>query len=108
MATAGRAAGTVGRVGADAASNLAKGTYDVAKEKVGSLKDAAMERIADSTGGRIAAAITGQGDSTDPAGAAPRAPSFDDNNLASADSRAADPESEVAAFVNRDSDSETA
>ncbi len=113
MAAAGRAAGTAGRVGADAASNLAKGTYDVAKTKVGSLKDAAMERIADSTGGRIAAAIKGQasrgqGDSAEPAGAAPGAPSFDDNNLAWADSREADPESEVAAFVNRDSDSQTA
>ena len=89
---------TAARVGADAAANLAKGTMDVAKAKLGSVVDSAKERIADTTGGRIAEAIRGMG--ADSSGT-------EDNSLASVDSNRVDAESEVAAFVNRDNNSES-
>ena len=61
-----------------------------------------MDRIAETTGGKIAAAIQ--------AGAAPErrgpavesAPTFEGNHLAGADTREVDAEAEVAAFVNRE------
>jgi len=46
---------------ADAGANLAAGTAAVAKEKASSIKDAAKARIADTTGGKIAAAIQSLG-----------------------------------------------
>ncbi len=91
---------------ADAGANLAKGAGAVAAAKAASLRDAAAERIADTTGGKIAAAIKAQGSSsadaaTDTPDQQP-SPTFGDNSLAGATS--ADPESEVAAFANRDGD----
>lgn len=50
-------AAKVGRVAAGTAANLAQGSWDVAKAKAGSIKDAAMDRIGETTGGKIAAAI---------------------------------------------------
>jgi hypothetical protein len=47
----------VGKVAAGTAANLAQGTWDVAKAKAGEMKDAAMDRISETTGGKIAAAI---------------------------------------------------
>jgi len=56
-----KAAGTVAaklsRVAAGAASNLALGSVDVAKSKLEYMKDSALERISDTAGGKIAAAI---------------------------------------------------
>jgi type IV secretion system protein VirB6/type IV secretion system protein TrbL len=96
--------GTAGRIAADAGANLAKGTADVAKAKAASLREAAAERIADTTGGKIAAAIKAQGSGTaeniDVPDQQP-APSFGDNSLAGGPADA-DPESEVAAFANRE------
>ncbi len=89
---------TAARVGADAAANLAKGTVDVAKAKLGSVVDSAKERIADTTGGRIADAIRGIGGDSS---------GTEDNSLASVDSNRVDAESEVAAFVNRDNNSKS-
>lgn len=57
MAGAGRA----GRVAADTGANLAKGVAAVAKAKAGSMKGKAMQRIGNTTGGKIAAAIKAQG-----------------------------------------------
>ncbi|WP_269759724.1 P-type conjugative transfer protein TrbL [Variovorax sp. E3] len=95
---------TAGRIAADAGANLAKGTADVAKAKAASLREAAAERIADTTGGKIAAAIKAQGSGTaeniDVPDQQP-APSFGDNSLAGGPADA-DPESEVAAFANRE------
>lgn len=103
LASAASALGTAGRIAADTGANLAKGTADVAKAKAASLRDAAADRIADTTGGKIAAAIKGQGsggaDQID--SPAQPTPTFGGDNLA-AGSRDADPESEVAAFANRD------
>ena len=41
----------------DAVANLARGTKDVVKGKLGNMKDSAMQAISESTGGKIAAAI---------------------------------------------------
>jgi type IV secretion system protein TrbL len=85
---------TVGRITADATANLAKGATEVAKTKASSMKTAAMDRIAETTGGQIATAIRQAAE-----------PTFEENSLAAAPQDAgpgsADPESEVAAFVNR-------
>jgi type IV secretion system protein TrbL len=105
LASAAKAAGTAGRIAADAAANLAHGVTEVAKAKAASMSDAAMERIAETTGGKIAAAINGQS-GTDVMDMQVQqqqiTPTFGNNSLASAESIAADPESEVAAFRDRD------
>ena len=101
LASAASALGTAGRVTADAGANLMQGVGEVAKAKAASIRDAAAERIADTTGGKIAAAIRASAES-DQAGAAEAVPTFGDNNLAGADSAAADPDDEVAAFANRE------
>ena len=97
LASAASALGTAGRIAADAGANLAKGTADVAKAKAASLREAAAERIADTTGGKIAAAIKAQGSGTaeniDVPDQQP-APSFGDNSLAGGPADA-DPESAV-------------
>ena len=116
------AAGTVG--------NLAQGSWDVAKAKAGSMREAAMDRIGETTGGKIAAAIKGEGatnsgsnqnndsdkstgsglgaavqaaaNSLDEAGGAgSTATAFSENHLAAGKSKATSPSSEVAAFVNK-------
>jgi type IV secretion system protein VirB6/type IV secretion system protein TrbL len=100
------AAGKAGRIAADATANLARGAMEVAKAKASSIKEAAMDRIAETTSGKIAAAIKAHGqdargsETTTPQQAA--GPTFGDNSLAAANSREADPESEVAAFRDRD------
>ncbi len=86
-------------------TELAKGTMEVAKAKVAGFKGAAMERVAETTGGQIAAAIKGQdsqGESDMPVPESLAGPAFGENSLASANSREVDPESEVAAFRDRD------
>jgi type IV secretion system protein TrbL len=98
FASAAKAAGTAGRIAVDAGAILAKGTASVAKARASSLKEAAIERIADTTGGRIAAAIREQGSSADEN----PLPTFGDNSLS------ASPEAEVAAFVNRVRDDKAA
>jgi type IV secretion system protein TrbL len=95
LASAAKAASTAGKIAADAGVNLAKGTIDVAKDKASSIKESAMERIADTTGGKIAAAINGQDPGKD------NGITFDGNSLASAVS--VDAESEIAAFSDRNS-----
>lgn len=102
LSSAASALGTAGRITADASANLAKGTADVAKSKVASLRDAAVERIADTTGGKIAAAIKAGGSGSQSVNMPDQqpAPSFGGNSLA-AGSHDADPAAEVAAFTNR-------
>ena len=97
-AAAGAMAAKVGRVAAGTAGNLAQGSWDVAKAKAGSMKDSAMERISETTGGKIAAAINARAD----ANATPAA-TFDGNSLSAGTEKSADAESEVAAFRDRDS-----
>lgn len=102
LSSAASALGTAGRITADASANLAKGTADVAMAKVASLRDAAVERIADTTGGKIAAAIKARGSGSESVNMPDQqpSPSFGGNSL-SAGSLDVDPEAEVAAFTNR-------
>lgn len=79
------AAAKVGRVAAGTASNLAQGSWDVAKAKASSIKDAAMDRISETTGGKIAAAIKASDN---------QKPAFGGNSLSGANN-------EVSAFVNK-------
>ena len=106
LASVAKAAGTAGRIAADATANLAQGVTEVAKAKAASMSDAAMERIAETTGGKIAAAINEQSSSANvmdmQVPQQQTTPTFGNNSLASAESTAADPESEVAAFRDRD------
>lgn len=86
------------RVAGATIANLAAGAWEVAKSKGANLREAAAERVASTTGGKIAAAIN--------AGAAERtktASSFDGDSL-SAGKQQVDAESEIAAFRNRDRD----
>ena len=82
----------VGKVAAGTAANLAQGTWDVAKAKAGEMGDAAMDRIGETTGGKIAAAIQARGD---------QKPVFGSDSLAKADDQSVDAESEIAAFRDR-------
>ena len=52
---------TAGKIAADATANLAQGAWSVAKDAAKERMDTAKERIGVTTGGKIAAAIRGQG-----------------------------------------------
>lgn len=80
------------RVTADAGANLAKGIGSIASAK-------ASDRVANSTGGKIADAIRGSGSASS---LTESNPSFDENSLAASQETEADPQAEVAAFTNRD------
>ncbi|PPV04712.1 hypothetical protein XBLMG947_4103 [Xanthomonas bromi] len=95
----GQAGRGAGGIVAATAANLVQGIGDVAKAKAASIRDAAAERIADTTGGKIAAAIRASSQTDQ---AAEDVPSFGGNSLAGVDSAAADPDDEVGAFANRD------
>lgn len=82
------------RVGADAAANLARGSYDAGRSAVGSFMDHVQARIADTPGGRVASAIRERG-------AEQTTPAFEGNSVSGSDSREVNREEEVAAFVNR-------
>ena len=100
-AAAGAMAAKAGRIAAGTATNLAQGSYDVAKERALEIKESAKERIAGTTGGRIAAAIDARRQAAETAGTAPA--TFEGNSLAGA--RSAEAEEEIAAF--RDGKSKT-
>lgn len=92
------AAAKAGRVAADAGANLAMGTWDVAKAAVASRMEQFGERIAETTGGKIAQAIHERG------AASTETPTFSGDGFAAAPAQPAAPEStdpEVAAFVKR-------
>lgn len=91
--------GKAGLIAADTAANLAKGTAQVTKDALAGTTEAALDRIAETPGGRIAAAIKG---AVAPKGAHGAAPTFEGNTLKGADTSEIDVEAEVAAFVNRD------
>ncbi|QBL15890.1 P-type conjugative transfer protein TrbL [Pseudomonas aeruginosa] len=91
-----------GRIATDTVANLAKGIGSMASAKAGSMADAAKSRIAETTGGKLAATIKAAS-SNENAGTGPdAAPAFDGNNLAGTkDNTAAGVDDEVAVFVNR-------
>jgi type IV secretion system protein TrbL len=82
----------VGKVAAGTAANLAQGSWDVAKARAGDIKEAAMDRIGETTGGKIAAAIKARSD---------QQPAFGSDSLAKADDQSVDAEAEIAAFRDR-------
>lgn len=100
MASAAKA----GLITADATANLAKGAAQVVKGKATSIKEAANERLAETTGGKVAAAIRAGNTHRPTDEVAQCVPAFDGNSLASTldESTEVDVESEIAAFVNRD------
>ena len=91
-----------GRIAVDAGANLARGSSEVAKAKLAALGASALDRIGDTTGGRIAAAIHSLGSAPQDSTLTPQqsSPSFSGNNLSG--ERQVDAESEIAAFANRD------
>jgi type IV secretion system protein VirB6/type IV secretion system protein TrbL len=93
LKAAGAIAAKMGKVAAGTAGNLAVGAWDVAKDKFGDMKASALDRVGDSTGGKIAAAIRARE-------AADKTISFGDDSLSAADGPA-DRKSEVAAFRDR-------
>ena len=95
--------GRAASIAAGTAGNLALGTWDVAKAKGVSMRESAFERIGETTGGKIAAAIRARDAAAPaPSSAAPAEMAFNDNEL-SAGKGQAEPSaaSEVADFVNR-------
>ncbi|PLY11746.1 MAG: P-type conjugative transfer protein TrbL [Sedimenticola sp.] len=129
MAAAAMTASTATKIATDAGANLAKGAGSIAKEKAASVVDKAKGAISQTAGGKIASEIRNPGstnqarqDMHDIAAAAElrehlqadeardflaehsgagsdNTPDFGDNSLSGEE---ADPQSEVAAFVNRD------
>jgi type IV secretion system protein VirB6/type IV secretion system protein TrbL len=101
LATAGAAATKVGKIAAGTAANLAQGSWDVAKAKASGMQSAAMDRIGETTGGKIAAAIQARGAAPETGANTPSA--FDDNSLSAGSSDSVDADSEIAAFRDRNS-----
>jgi type IV secretion system protein TrbL len=88
-----------GRIAAATVVNLARGTWNVAKAKAATTKESAMSRIAETTGGKIAAAI----EAYNPASRSGEDTSkFGDDSLAKGSS-SRDADDEVAAFRDRQS-----
>lgn len=99
---AGAMAAKAGRIAAGTAANLAQGSWDVAKGKALDMKDAAMDRIGETTGGKIAAAIKARQAAEGVAEAAAAAGEADDakfdGDSLSAGTTSAEDEEEIAAF----------
>jgi type IV secretion system protein VirB6/type IV secretion system protein TrbL len=89
----GSIAAKAGKVAVGTVGNLAVGSWDVAKDKVGDMKTSTLDRICESTGGKIAAAIKARD-------VADKAVSFGADSLSAVDGLT-DRESEVAAFRDR-------
>ena len=129
MVAAAMAASTATKIAADAGANLAKGSGSIVKDKAANIKDSVKGAIQQTAGGKIASEIRNPGstaqarqDKQDIAAASElrsqlqadeardflaehsgagsdSTPSFGDNSLSGEE---ADPQSEVAAFVNKD------
>jgi len=97
MAAAGAIAAKAAKVAAGTAVNLAQGSWDVTKAKAGAIKESAMDRIGETTGGKIATAIKARAAA---AKAGEELAAFDSNSL-SAGSKTVDAAAEVAAFRDR-------
>lgn len=100
LAAAGTAAAKVGKVTAGTAANLVQGTWDVTKAKGHELIDAAMDRIGETVGGKIATAIKASDASRNPGAGRPA--SFDNDSLSSGKIDSLNAAAEVAAFRDRD------
>lgn len=83
-----------GRLAAGTVANLAQGSWDVAIAAAAEMKESAKDRIGETVGGQIAAAIKAREAATKHGGVAA---TFGNDSL-SAGTERADPESEIAAF----------
>jgi type IV secretion system protein TrbL len=88
----GATAAKVGKGSNSTIANLAQGAMDVAMAKI-------TERIGETTGGKIAAAIR----ASDQGAGTNTSSTFNDNSLSAGTSEPVDPESEIAAFRDRNS-----
>jgi type IV secretion system protein TrbL len=97
--------GRAASIAAGTAGNLALGTWDVAKAKGASMRESALDRIGETTGGKIAAAIRARDAQAPASGSAAQAEMAFNNNELSAgkDQEETSGASEVADFVNRNS-----
>ena len=101
LAAVGALAAKIGKVSAGTVANLALGSWDVTKTKGSEMKEAALDRISETTGGKIAAAIRARDEASKPGATMPS--TFNDNSLSAGTNESADADSEVAAFRDRDS-----
>ncbi|WEF31827.1 P-type conjugative transfer protein TrbL [Pseudoduganella chitinolytica] len=93
-------AAKVGKVVGGTAAGLAQGTWDVAKAKVSEVSESAMDRIGETTGGKIATAIK----SREQTGRVTGTAQFDESSLSAGTKTGgmnSESESEIAEFVNR-------
>ena len=88
----GRPAAKAGKGSTSTIGNLAQGAMDVARANF-------SERVAETTGGKIAAAIRASGEGAE----INTSSTFNDNSLSAGTNEPVDPESEVAAFRDRNS-----
>ncbi len=100
FATAGAAATKFSKVAVGTAANLVQGSWDVTKAKGHELIDSAMDRIAETVGGKIATAIKAS-DATRNPGADNPAP-FDKDSLSAGKNDSPDAAAEVTSFRDRD------
>jgi type IV secretion system protein TrbL len=91
------AAGRVGKVAMRTASILSRGTLDVASGRAADLRSSFNGRVAETTGGRIAAAINDRNAGTEPTGNGDAI--FGENSLGQAEP--VETEQEIAAFRDR-------
>jgi type IV secretion system protein TrbL len=89
------AMGMGARFAVDMGSHLAQGAASVAKATAGQTVDDFKDRVSETMGGRIAAAIKASGQAVAPE------PAFEGNSLAAASDTSVDPDAEVAAFRDR-------
>jgi hypothetical protein len=94
------AASRAGRIAADAGANLAKGAMDVGAGKVSNLKQSAAERIADTTGGRIASAINSSGADRPSTQSATTGQAFSGNGLSGGDGSVAHPARDPSRYIH--------
>lgn len=94
-------ASKVGKIAAGTGINLAHGSWDVLKSASSGLKDAMMDRVSETTGGKIAAAIAARHAASTKVN---QAPIFDADGLAPGPANN-DAEAEIAAFRDRDASS---
>jgi type IV secretion system protein TrbL len=90
----------VGKVAVATAATLVQGSWDVTKAKGHELIDAAMDRIGETVGGKIATAIKASDAAPKPGADSPA--SFDNDSLSAGKVESPDASAEVAAIRDRD------
>jgi hypothetical protein len=100
LAASGAAAAKVGKIAVGTAANLVQGSWDVTKAKGHELIDAAMDRIGETVGSKIATAIKASDAARNPSADSP-AP-FGKDSLSKGGNASFDVAAEVAAFRDRD------